>query len=66
MVNTPDIHQSSGADATWNHEQLDVAVEKARVKDALRVAPGAEISSEEQELLHSYCGLSTTTDGVRE
>jgi hypothetical protein len=47
--------------ATWDHEQLHVGVEKAQVKDAPRVDPDAEISPEEQERLYSYYGLSGST-----
>jgi hypothetical protein len=44
--------------ATWDHEQLHVTVVKARVKDAPRVDPDAEISPDEQERLYSYYGLA--------
>jgi hypothetical protein len=46
-------------DATWDNEQLHVAVEKGRVKDAPRVDPEAEISPDEQERLYRYYGLSS-------
>ena len=47
--------------ATWDHEQLHITVEKARVKDAPRVDPDAEISPDEQERLYSYYGLMGAT-----
>jgi uncharacterized protein (TIGR02271 family) len=44
--------------ASWDQDVLHVGVDKARVKDAPRVDPDAEISPEEQQRLYSYYGLS--------
>src|SRR5947209_4063043 len=44
-------------DATWDSEALHVSVDKARVKDAPRVEPEAEISPDEQDRLYQYYGL---------
>ncbi|MGN6743253.1 MAG: PRC-barrel domain-containing protein [Amnibacterium sp.] len=44
--------------ASWDDETLHVGVQKARVKDAPRVDPEAEISPDEQERLYRYYGLA--------
>jgi hypothetical protein len=49
--------------ASWDRDVLHVGVDKARVKDAPRVDPDAEISPEEQQRLYSYYGLSGSGAG---
>jgi uncharacterized protein (TIGR02271 family) len=49
--------------ANWDGDGLHVGYDKARVKDAPRVDADRELSTEEQEQLYSYYGLSGRTGG---
>ena len=48
-------------EATWDHENVHIDVDKSRVKDAPRVDPEAEISSEAQGDLYAYYGMRSGT-----
>ena len=43
--------------ASWDHKEVHIEVDKSRVKDAPRVDPEAEISSEAQGDLYAYYGM---------
>jgi uncharacterized protein (TIGR02271 family) len=49
--------------ANWDSECLHVGYDKGRVKDAPRVDADRELSTEEQEQLYSYYGLTDRTSG---
>ena len=49
--------------ANWDSEALHVGYDKARVKDAPRVDADRELSTEEQEQLYDYYGLTDATGG---
>ena len=50
--------------ANWDSKALRVAFSKDRVKDAPRVEPDAELSSDEQDRLYDYYGLGGSTGGT--